>query len=58
MREVLQVIGEVLGAVELDQPPDERTNDDVQFDEPVHGRHLVAAGDYGRGELTWQYPRG
>ena len=39
MREVLQVIGEVRGAVELDQAADERTNDDVQFDEPIHGRH-------------------
>jgi hypothetical protein len=36
---VLQVIGEVRGAVELDQPTDERANDDVQFYEPVHGRH-------------------
>jgi hypothetical protein len=39
MREVLQVIGEVRGAVELDKPSDERTNDDVDLDEPVHGRH-------------------
>ena len=42
MREVLQVIGEVLGAVELDQTTDERTNDDVQFDEPIHGQHSAA----------------
>ena len=58
MREVLQVIGDIRGAVEFDQATDARANDDVQFDEPVHGRHLVAAGDYGRGGLTWQYPRG
>ena len=41
MREVLQVIGQVLGAVELDQATDERANEDVQFDEPVHGRHCA-----------------
>ena len=39
MREVLQVFREIRGAVELDQPTDERANDDVQFDELVHGRH-------------------
>ena len=39
MREVLQVNGEVGDAVELDQATDERTYDDVHFDEPVHGRH-------------------
>ena len=39
MREVLQVFREIRGAVELDQPTDERANDDVQFDELIHERH-------------------
>ena len=39
MREVLQVVGEVRDAVKLDQATYERTDDEVQFDELVHGRH-------------------
>ena len=51
VRELLQVIGEVLGAVELDQPTDERTNDDVQFDEPVHGGHSAVRTEQTRDAL-------
>ena len=40
VREVLQVVGEVRGAVEFDQPPDERADDDVCRDERVHIRTL------------------
>jgi hypothetical protein len=43
VREVLQVIGQLRGAVELDQSTDERTHDDVQFDELVHVKMLLLA---------------
>lgn len=57
MREVLQVIGEVGGAVELDQATDERTHDDVQFDEPVHGGHSAGRTELMRDALLAGMPR-
>ena len=57
MREVLQIIGEILGAVELDQPTYERANDDVQFDEPVHGRHSAGRAKSIRFAFLARMPR-
>ena len=45
MREVLQVIGEVRGAVEFNQATDERAHDDVQFDELIHDHHSAGRAD-------------
>ena len=51
MRELLQVIGEVSGAVELDQPTYERTDDDVQFDELAHGPHSAGRSNNKKGRV-------
>lgn len=57
MREALQTIGEVGGAVELDQTADERADDDVQFYELVHCGHPAGCAKQMRNALLARMPR-